>query len=127
MSAFPYFLTQRFHFDAAHTLRREIEAEASRRVHGHTYFCEVTVAGNVDPVTGMVVDLGHIRAEIAAVRDALDHHYLDEVPGVGIPTLENLCRYIYGALKPAITSLHTVRVWRESLGDGCVYTPDQNV
>ena len=34
-------ISQRFFFDAAHTLRREIEAEGSRRVHGHTYHAEV--------------------------------------------------------------------------------------
>ena len=36
-------LSQRFYFESAHTLRRSIEAEGSRRVHGHTYEAEVTV------------------------------------------------------------------------------------
>jgi 6-pyruvoyltetrahydropterin/6-carboxytetrahydropterin synthase len=120
----PYTLSQRFHFDAAHTLRRDIEAQGSRRVHGHTYDCEIFVAGEVNPKTGMVVDLGSIRAAITEVQAALDHHFLDEVPGVGIPTLENLCRYIFDALKPKIGGLTRVRVWRESIGDGCEYGPD---
>src|SRR6218665_316057 len=38
-------ISQRFFFDAAHTLRREIEAEGSRRVHGHTYHAEVALTG----------------------------------------------------------------------------------
>ncbi len=37
MTAPLYELSQRFFFEAAHTLRREVEAEGSRRVHGHTY------------------------------------------------------------------------------------------
>lgn len=120
MSRPNFTLTQRFFFDAAHTLQREIEAAGSRRIHGHTYQAEVSVSGPRDPRTGMVIDLGILRAEVQAVRERLDHHLLDEVPGLGIPTLENLCLYIAGALsgmKPAPTR---VRVWREALGDECV-------
>ena len=32
-----YQISQKFFFDAAHTLQREVEADASRRIHGHTY------------------------------------------------------------------------------------------
>jgi len=48
-----YELSQRFFFDAAHTLRRQIEAESSKRIHGHTYHAEVTIAGQPDPATGI--------------------------------------------------------------------------
>ena len=43
MSHPQFTLSQRFFFDAAHTLQREIEAEGSRRIHGHTYHAEVAV------------------------------------------------------------------------------------
>jgi 6-pyruvoyltetrahydropterin/6-carboxytetrahydropterin synthase len=113
-------LTQRFFFDAAHTLQREIEAAGSRRIHGHTYQAEVSVRGPRDPRTGMVIDLGILRAEVQTVRERLDHHLLDEVPGLGIPTLENLCLYIAGALAGMTPPPTRVRVWREALGDECV-------
>ncbi|MFN4003909.1 MAG: 6-carboxytetrahydropterin synthase [Hylemonella sp.] len=116
-------ISQRFFFDAAHTLRREIEAEGSRRVHGHTYHAEVTLRGTPDPQTGMVWDLGHLRREIAALREQLDHHFLDEVPGLGAPTLENLCRYIWDALQPRVPGLCAVTVERHGIGDRCVYRP----
>jgi 6-pyruvoyltetrahydropterin/6-carboxytetrahydropterin synthase len=112
-------LSQRFHFDAAHTLLREIEAEGSKRVHGHTYHAEVFIQGTPDVATGMVMDLGLVRREIARVRSALDHHLLDEVVGLGIPTLENICAYVLHALQPALPQLCAVRVWRDSVGDGC--------
>ena len=54
-------ISQKFFFDAAHTLRREIETEGSLRVHGHTYYAEVSIAGRPDAQTGMVVDLGQVR------------------------------------------------------------------
>ena len=113
-------ISQRFFFDAAHTLRREIEAEGSRRVHGHTYHAEVSLTGPRDPSTGMVLDLGLLRQGLAVVREQLDHHMLDEVPGLGTPTLENLCLFIAHALPADLrASLSRVRVWREALGDSC--------
>ena len=57
-------ISQRFFFDAAHTLKRDIEVEGSRRIHGHTYHAEVWLAGQRDPVTGMVVDLGVLRRRL---------------------------------------------------------------
>lgn len=115
-----FILSQRFFFDAAHTLAREIETESSRRIHGHTYHAEVWLSGARDPSTGMVVDLGHLRHALDGVRQRLDHRLLDEVPGLHPPTLENLCLFIAEALGPALgASLVRVRVWREALGDGC--------
>ena len=113
-------ISQRFFFDAAHTLRREIEAEGSRRVHGHTYHAEVFLTGPRDPATGMVLDLGLLRQGLAVVREQLDHHMLDDVTGLGTPTLENLCLFIAKALPADLrASVSRVRVWREALGDSC--------
>ena len=119
-------LSQTFHFDAAHTLRRDAasatEAKGSRRIHGHSYNAEVTLRGEPAPDTGMLLDLAVLRAAIAEVRDSLDHHHLDEVPGLGLPTLENLCLYIHRALAH-LPGLHAVSVWRASTGDRCRYEP----
>ncbi len=111
-------LSQRFYFESAHTLRRTIEAEGSRRVHGHTYEAEVTVRGTPD-AGGMVIDLAYLRRTIAALREKLDHHFLDEVQGIGIPTLENLCSYIRRELEPQVPGLCAVSVWRQASGDRC--------
>ncbi len=112
-------VSQRFFFDAAHTLNREIEVEGSRRIHGHTYHAEVWLAGPRDPVTGMVIDLGHLRQRLSEVREQLDHHMLDDISGLGPPTLENLCLFIANALTDLRPHLARVRVWREALGDSC--------
>jgi len=117
-------ITQKFFFDAAHTLKRAtatgpVEAESSRRIHGHTYHAEVTLAGLPDAATGMVVDLGLVRMAIAELRPQLDHHLLDEVPGLGPATLENLSAFIWQVMDARLPQLTQVRVWREALGDGC--------
>ncbi len=120
-----YELSQRFHFDAAHTLLREIDADSSKRIHGHTYWGEVLLRGEPDAATGMVTDLGLVRREIERLRGELDHAFLDELPGLGIPTLENLCRFILERLRPALPAVSAVRVWRDSTGDGCTLRPTE--
>ncbi|MDB5889546.1 MAG: 6-carboxytetrahydropterin synthase QueD [Polaromonas sp.] len=117
--AMTYEISQRFFFDAAHTLQRDIEAAGSRRVHGHTYHAEVSVSGMPNAKTGMVMDLGHVRQAAERVRSQLDHHLLDEVAGLGAATLENLCGFIWQQLSGDLPGLSKVRVWRESVGDSC--------
>lgn len=116
-------LTQRFIFEAAHTLHREFETDSSKRIHGHTYHAEITVAGEPDPKTGMLMDLAVLRGVIAEVREALDHRLLDEVHGLGPPTLENLCSYIAKVVLPRTIGLQAVKVWREGSGDSCRFVP----
>jgi 6-pyruvoyltetrahydropterin/6-carboxytetrahydropterin synthase len=114
-----YEISQKFFFDAAHTLKREIEADSSRRIHGHTYNAEVTLSGLRDPQTGMVVDLGLVRLAIEQLRPQLDHRMLDDIAGLGPATLENLCAFIWRGLTPSLPGLSVVRVWRVSVGDSC--------
>ena len=112
-------LSQRFYFEAAHTLRRKIETEGSLRIHGHTYHAEVTISGAPDPTTGMMMDLAFLRQEVEKVRQQLDHRFLDEVPGIGPATLENLCDFIHRQLAASLPQLSSIRVWRPASGDAC--------
>lgn len=115
-----YELSQRFYFEAAHTLRRTIETEGSLRIHGHTYEAEVTVSGFPDSKTGMLVDLGDLRQQVARVKEMLDHRFLDEIEHLGPATLENLCGFIRKQLKPTLPQLSSVMVERKASGDRCV-------
>ena len=120
-----YELTQRFFFEAAHTLQRAgaidagLARDASRRIHGHTYVARVTVGGEPAPVTGMVVDLALLRAEIERARALLDHRLLDDVAGLGAATLENLCGFIHREMARTGWRIVRVEVGREASGDSC--------
>jgi len=117
-----YELSQRFFFEAAHTLDREIDTLSSKRIHGHTYHAEVSVRGPRNPVTGMVVDLGLLRRQIDRVRSVLDHAFLDQVEGLGEPTLENLSEFIAHQFVDFEPPISGVRVWRDASGDTCRLT-----
>lgn len=114
-------LSKQFRFEAAHTLHRSVDAEPSRRIHGHSYRAEVTVRGRADPATGMVVDLGLFERAIDAARDGLDHRFLDEVDDLGPATMENLSAWIWHRVAPACRGLARVTVYRDSSGDVCSY------
>jgi 6-pyruvoyltetrahydropterin/6-carboxytetrahydropterin synthase len=114
-------VTKSFRFEAAHTLDRAIDATSSRRVHGHSYRAVVTIRGKPDAATGMVIDLGWLEAHLAKLRGSLDHHLLDDVPGLGPATLENLCAFIWRALEADVPGLARVGVYRDSLDESCVY------
>jgi 6-pyruvoyltetrahydropterin/6-carboxytetrahydropterin synthase len=113
-------LAKQFTFEAAHTLRRSVDAAPSRRIHGHSYKAEVTLRGERD-ANGMVLDLALFGRAIEAAREGLDHHFLDEVPDLGPATIENLAAWIWKTVEPACPGLARVAVWRESSGDRCTY------
>jgi 6-pyruvoyltetrahydropterin/6-carboxytetrahydropterin synthase len=112
-------LSQRFFFDAAHTLRREIDQGGSLRIHGHTYHAQVFVRGNPDPATGMILDLGLLNQVIERVRCELDHRFLDEITELGPATLESLCAFILRKVRETFPEVTRVRVERKAGGDAC--------
>lgn len=87
--------------------------------HGHNYVLEVTLEGEPDSVTGMVVDLKLLKEVIQeCVVDPMDHRHLNhEVPPFDrvTPTAENLAREIWRRLEPALrfdhARLHNVRLY----------------
>lgn len=113
-------LSKSFTFEAAHTLRRKVEAASSRRIHGHSYHAEVAIRGERDE-HGMVLDLTLFSRAIEKAREQLDHHFLDEVEGLGPATIENLSAWIWTFLEPSCPGLTRVSVWRPSSGDRCTY------
>ena len=104
-------LTRRVAFAAAHRYRRPEWSDAQNEAvfgacarphyHGHTYTCDVTVEGSIDPTTGFAVDLGKLDVILAEeVHRRFDHRNINiEVPefadGLMVPTGENLARFIF--------------------------------
>jgi 6-pyruvoyltetrahydropterin/6-carboxytetrahydropterin synthase len=117
-------VTKSFGFEAAHTLSRTVDVEASRRVHGHSYVAEVTLRGVPEPATGMVMDFGELDRVLREVRDGLDHRLLDAVEDLGPATMENICAWIWRHAAPELPGLAVVTVRRPSSGETCRYVHD---
>ncbi len=109
-------------FDAAHWLE-DYEGKCAR-LHGHLWVVEAFVTGEELDEIGFVMDFGVIKDALKEIINDLDHYCLnDEVPDIGNPTCENVAKYIYNRLKPAIPEagqLEKIRVW-ESPRSWCEY------
>lgn len=136
-------LTRRVQFSAAHRYRRADWTDAENKAvfgacahehyHGHTYTCDVTVAGPIDEETGFVVDLGFLDEVLRReVLSRFDHRNINlDVPEFGdgrlIPTGENISRFIAQVVQTALsrTSALVVRVQvAEDATLSSTYEPD---
>lgn len=111
-----------FTFEAAHRLPNVPEGHKCARLHGHSYRVEVHITGEVDPRLGWIMDFGDVKKAFEPVNAQLDHHYLNEVPGLENPTSENLARWIWDRLTGELP-LSKIVV-RETCTSGCVYQGD---
>ena len=107
-------ITRKADFSASHVCRNPALSEAENRAafgasanphgHGHNYVLEVTLEGDPDPVTGMVLDLKELKAILEReVIAPYDHRFLNyEVQPFDrvVPTLENIAIDIWGRLAP---------------------------
>jgi 6-pyruvoyltetrahydropterin/6-carboxytetrahydropterin synthase len=121
------YLTRKCEFSASHFYHNPQWSEeenlrtfgkcANLNGHGHNYTLEVTVKGEIDPVTGFVVDLKKLKDILnREVVDAMDHRHLNkEVPefATKIPTSENIAIAIWQRLeqKLKVAKLHRVRLY----------------
>ena len=130
------YLTRKVEFSASHLYHNpDFSPEENRRIfgkcnnphgHGHNYVLEVTVAGEPDPQTGMVLDLKELKEILQReILDRMDHRFLNyevsELAGK-IPTTETIAATIWQLLDPRISqlggpsgrpraSLHRVRLY----------------
>jgi len=112
-------ISQTFTFDAAHHLGAG--APENRRLHGHSFYVEVSLRGEPDPATGFLRDFGEVDAGLKAVRELLDHRLLNEVEGLNHPTLENLARFIFAEAKARLPQVARVKISRPSYGQSCTF------
>ena len=113
-------LTKRFTFEAAQTLPNVPEGHKCRQMHGHSFKIEVSVEGEVDPDVGWVYDHARISEAMAPLLEQLDHAYLNEVPGLENPTIENMAAWFWRHLEPGCPGLAEI-VIHETPTARCVF------
>lgn len=109
-----------FTIESAHRLPRVPEGHKCARLHGHSFRIEVHVRGEPEADTGWVMDYAEIKAAFAPLHAQLDHNYLNDIEGLDNPTSEQLARWIWKRLLPALPGLHKVVV-HETCTAGSIY------
>lgn len=120
-------VTRRLRFNAAHRVHNPALSDEQNAIlfgkcnnknwHGHNYVLEVSVSGEIDAVSGYVVDLGRVRDIVEReVIEKTDHRNLnievDYLSGLN-PTSENIIVAMWGVIEPALkpARLQRLRLW----------------
>ncbi|HMR04774.1 MAG TPA: 6-carboxytetrahydropterin synthase QueD [Polyangiaceae bacterium] len=113
-------LVKEYRFEAAHRLPMVPAGHKCERLHGHSFKIEIAVSGPVDEKTGWFIDYGDLDEIWAPLYEALDHRYLNEVPGLENPTSEILAKWLWDKIKPKLPSLSRLIVF-ETCDVRCEY------
>jgi len=120
-------ITRRFRFCASHRYfvsdwneeqnQAAFGLHTSKYGHGHNYILDVTLKGEVNPITGMVINLSEVKKIIGAVVSRFDHAFLNvDLPYFSKiqPTAENVARVFWQLIEPNLPEgvlLHRVRLY----------------
>ncbi|PKH18416.1 6-carboxytetrahydropterin synthase QueD [Enterobacterales bacterium CwR94] len=109
-----------FTFEAAHRLPNVPVGHKCNRIHGHSFTVRLEITGDIDPHTGWLMDFSELKAAFQPTYDRLDHHYLNDIPGLENPTSEVLSRWIWEQIKPLVPQLSRVLI-KETCTSGSIY------
>jgi len=113
-------LIKSFNFEAAHHHPGE-----GQPIHGHHFEVHIFQSGDIDPSLGWLVDFGEIKAAVKPVLDQLDHRFLNDIPGLGQGTREELEAWIHERIRQRLPFAAGVRVrTREQRGFDLVRLPE---
>lgn len=113
-------LFKEFSFDAAHFLPNVPPGHKCARMHGHTYTVRITLSGPLDAHLGWVMDFGIIKSFWKPLEAQLDHHLLNDIPGLENPTAENIAIWIWNHLIDDLPQLSSIEL-RETPSSGVIY------
>jgi 6-pyruvoyltetrahydropterin/6-carboxytetrahydropterin synthase len=125
-------ISKKFEFSASHRYWvDEWSKEKNEKVfglctspygHGHNYELHVTVSGEVDPQTGMIINLTDLKKFVNVVLDNFDHKFLNlDTPYFKekIPTTENIAQTLFNLIDLELRdkgnfNLHKIRLYERS-------------
>jgi 6-pyruvoyltetrahydropterin/6-carboxytetrahydropterin synthase len=113
-------LVREYDFEAAHRLPNVAASHKCSRLHGHSYRISITVAGEIDPQMGWLMDFAEIDGVVDPLIAQLDHRFLNEVPGLENPTSEILAAWMWRTLAPQLPRMVELVV-SETPTSRCVY------
>ena len=120
---------KRYEFSAAHHLTGVMPTHPCYKMHGHNYVVEVEVRGDVEPVTGFIIDFHAIDREMKPIIDKLDHSLLNEF--IENPTAERIARWIMDEFRVkylfSVTVWETPKCWAKVINKDGFYTSSEKI
>lgn len=119
-------LSKRYRFESAHRLPYLPDGHKCSRLHGHSFEVEVELRGPINPALGWLLDYAEISAVVRPIVDALDHRYLNEIPGLENPTSEVLAIWFWERIYGRLAGLSRVTIF-ETCTTRCDYYGEQTL
>ncbi len=113
-----YRIWKDFRFESATRLVQAPPGDPRRRLHGHSYLLRLRLTAPLDTVLGWTIDYGDVKALFKDVYAALDHHRLDELPGIEDGDLSSIVRWIAARMTsrlPALDRLSLFEGWERGV------------
>ena len=109
-----------FTFDSAHSLPRVPDGHKCKGVHGHTYHLKLFVEGELQEDLEWVMDFTDIKDAVSPVIKAIDHKFMNDLPGLENPTCENIARWLWNSIKPNLPQMIRIEL-NETPTTGVIY------
>lgn len=117
-------LSKTYNIEAAHRLPTVSADHKCARLHGHSFRITLRIGGDLDPKHGWIVDFSEIDEAWKPIHNAIDHRYLNEIPGLENPTSEILAHWIFDRIQLTRGRLVAVTI-AETCSAACtVYADD---
>ncbi len=100
-------------FESALRLNSAPSKDPRSRLHGHSYLVRLHLTAALDPVMCWTIDYGDVKEIFKPVYDALDHHLLNELPGLVDTDAANLTRWIRQQIEPDLPQLDRIDLYQK--------------
>jgi len=111
-----------FTFEAAHFLPSAPDGHPNARIHGHSFRVRITVDGEPDSETGLLIHFDDLKTALDDLRGTLDHNFLNNIEGLENPTLELISKWLWDQLHNRVPGLAEIALSRDTCHEGCIYT-----
>lgn len=102
---------RRYRFEAAHQLPNVAPNHKCGRMHGHSFEVILHADTTLHRDESISIDYDHIDTLWQPIHKKLDHHCLNDIPGLENPTSELISSWIWSQLKPKFSQLSWVTVY----------------
>jgi len=110
-------ISKTFRFEAAHSFTHEAAGHPFARLHGHSFEGVLTLTGEAEAAGGFVADFWQVERVIQEALSGFDHGYLNEIPDLPTPSLENIAITLFRRLSDRLPGVVEVEIRRPSCGE----------
>jgi 6-pyruvoyltetrahydropterin/6-carboxytetrahydropterin synthase len=112
-------ISQDFNFEAAHCMPKQMQFPGQQQIHGHSFTVKMELKGEASVNDGTIENFELVVRKFRDLVNKLDHTFLNDIPGLENPTMENIGLWLLNRGLQIDPRLNAVTVGRPTLGQIC--------